>query len=577
LDPKLNDYWARALVTGNWTPPPHSDDPEIRTTPYGRPPAYPYMLAGIYRVFGLHYLAPRIAQMVVGLVNLILIFLISRRCFGSVSGVIAAAALAFYWPVVYFDQELNDPVFEITLVLILTWLVLRWHDGPAAGWMALAGVTLGLFALFRPNALLLLPALLAWLVYLATVKRAAWRSVSAAMLVAVAGCVAVVSPAIVRNYVVGREFILISSYGGINAYLGNHDGATGDKATIANLQELAGVDGWDCFSYPALVRGLAAKLGRDRIGFGEASHHFYTLAADFIARKPADALRLTLRKALLFWGPQEVSDSAEVELERDHSNVLAALPGFAALLSYALLGAVLLARHRRTVPARTRDAAVWMLLFVGAYFLSVLPFFIAGRYRIPIVPALALLTGYALATLLDWARSGQLGRVAAGVAFATFSCIVVSVSWAPYAPDEAKWHLNHGMAHMDRDETRAALQDFERAVEKAPERVEPRLWLAFALAASNQRTAAVHQYMQVLSIQPNHLLANNNLGYEFYRAQRYDAAEQYLKAAVKVNPRYARAWCNLGLVYRDQGRKDAAAAAFDQALKWGPAAARAHE
>ena len=38
LDAELHDYWARALATGDWTVPTHRHDPEIRTTPYFRPP-----------------------------------------------------------------------------------------------------------------------------------------------------------------------------------------------------------------------------------------------------------------------------------------------------------------------------------------------------------------------------------------------------------------------------------------------------------------------------------------------------------------------------------------------------------
>ncbi|MBP8128304.1 MAG: hypothetical protein KA184_01900, partial [Candidatus Hydrogenedentes bacterium] len=37
LDPQLNDYWARAMVSGDWTPPAHAPDPELRAAPFGRP------------------------------------------------------------------------------------------------------------------------------------------------------------------------------------------------------------------------------------------------------------------------------------------------------------------------------------------------------------------------------------------------------------------------------------------------------------------------------------------------------------------------------------------------------------
>jgi len=76
LDPQLNDYWARALVTGDWTPPPHAEDPEIRTTPYGRPPGYPWLLAVMYWISDGSYLVPRLVQVCIGLVNILLVFLL---------------------------------------------------------------------------------------------------------------------------------------------------------------------------------------------------------------------------------------------------------------------------------------------------------------------------------------------------------------------------------------------------------------------------------------------------------------------------------------------------------------------
>ncbi len=63
VDAGFHDYWARALVTGDWTPPPGEADPEIRTRPYLRPPGYPYFLALVYSVAGLEYWAPRAVQM----------------------------------------------------------------------------------------------------------------------------------------------------------------------------------------------------------------------------------------------------------------------------------------------------------------------------------------------------------------------------------------------------------------------------------------------------------------------------------------------------------------------------------
>jgi len=54
LDMGFNLYWAKGLATGDWTLPPDANgrDPLIRETAFQRPPGYPLVLAGLYRLTG---------------------------------------------------------------------------------------------------------------------------------------------------------------------------------------------------------------------------------------------------------------------------------------------------------------------------------------------------------------------------------------------------------------------------------------------------------------------------------------------------------------------------------------------
>ncbi len=71
-DAAYHDYWARALVSGDWTQLGKMNDPQIQSTPYFRPPGYPYFLAFVYWLTGSSFLAARIVQMGIGLINCIL-------------------------------------------------------------------------------------------------------------------------------------------------------------------------------------------------------------------------------------------------------------------------------------------------------------------------------------------------------------------------------------------------------------------------------------------------------------------------------------------------------------------------
>ena len=86
VDAAYHDYWARAMVSGDWTPPPGRPDPEIRQRAYFRPPGYPFFLAAVYRVLGADYLHPRLVQAALGLLNVWLAFVAARRWFGPLAG-----------------------------------------------------------------------------------------------------------------------------------------------------------------------------------------------------------------------------------------------------------------------------------------------------------------------------------------------------------------------------------------------------------------------------------------------------------------------------------------------------------
>lgn len=249
------------------------NDPEIRTTPHGRPPGYPWFLAAVYRVCGLSYLAPRVVQMGLGLVNVLLAFALGRRLFGNAAGLLGAAFAATYWAFPYWESQLACPVVVIFLLLCFLLALHAWLGAPGMWYAFLAGLLLGLFALFQPNGLLVWPLYLAWFAWVlrrAGAARRWWRVAAAFSL----GIVLPMLPPMARNWAVARDFVFLSSRSGLNLYADNHTGASGVEQRIPELEELAGIENWSCFDYPAIVRGLGEKLERPGLKFSEASTYF---------------------------------------------------------------------------------------------------------------------------------------------------------------------------------------------------------------------------------------------------------------------------------------------------------------
>ena len=220
-----------------------------------RPPGYPYVLGLAYRVAGDGPLTARVFQIVLGLLNVGLVFLLGRALFRPSVGLVAAAFAAVHWSGIYFEGELQAVTLTQTLVLALLLVLQSAVRRPALGPAIAGGILLGLLALVRANVLLFVPVAAVWLFF---VDRR--RPLRAALLV-VAATVAVL-PATLRNLRVADDFVLVSANGAVNLWIGNHPGADGVSASIPDLGRLTGREGWSWFSYGDIVEGVSEGAGR---------------------------------------------------------------------------------------------------------------------------------------------------------------------------------------------------------------------------------------------------------------------------------------------------------------------------
>lgn len=189
-----------------------------RPTAY-RPPAYPYVLAGVQIVGGWLGLeavsAARLAQALLGALLAGLVGLLGARIWGRRVGLIALALAAVDLPLILVSGTLISETLFVVLVLGSLCAALehrRRASGSGRRWLALAGALAGLAALTRTNGLvLLLPVvLLAWPPGgEAGGARRRPRLASAAVVLACA--LLVVAPWTVRNAVLLGHFVPVST------------------------------------------------------------------------------------------------------------------------------------------------------------------------------------------------------------------------------------------------------------------------------------------------------------------------------------------------------------------------------
>ena len=442
---------------------------------------------------------------------------------GEQAGLAAAALAALYGPFVVYDVQVAKESLAVTVVCFLLWaLAVARASGRAALWLA-AGVLLGALALLRENALLAAPFLLplAW-------ERG--RGLPAGALRAGAlllGLALALAPVAWRNLAVGGSPLPTTFQGGVNLWIGNNPDADGTYRPLVPGRQV-----------PALERrapvALAERAAGRRLGPAEVSAFWARRALAWAAERPADALRLQLRKLAMFWSWYEWPDAVDYYHLRRLSlplRLAAVELGGVSLLALFGLG-LWIARRRAGAPAPALAPA---LLWIAGWTLSTVVFFLFSRYRLPVVPALLLLAALPLAALPELVRAGARRRAL------LLACICLAALAAP--------HLTGFRPRMD-------LVHYNLA--------------RIAEAEGRPEAAAAHD-RAALRLDPSAFLPHLTLGNRAARAGDLDAALAHFRRAAALEPRSPEAWSNLGGVYLALGDAARARRALERALALDPA------
>jgi tetratricopeptide (TPR) repeat protein len=562
LDALYHDYWARGIAFGQWDPPPGQPDPEINAHPYVRPPLYAWFLAAVYKIFGDSFDAPRIVQLLLGLLSALLCALMARKWFGDVAGLVAAAALSNYWIFPYYETQLVEPSLVIPLLLLWLAVTVRALSVWRLSTFAASGLLLGVIVLSRPNALLLGPAFAAWVLISSVLSKRGLAPAAACVLIFGLATLAAISPALIRNYKVSGEIAPVTAVGGQNLYLANNplaDGSTGIAPDMRN---------WSSFHHARFVRDLGRTLGRP-LNYSQASEIWTERALAYIGENPRRFVELTFRKFLLLVGPKEVSVDREDEFERADSPILRSLPGnFSWFLSAALASLVILGATQRAGLLRRQEIMVPLLclaVFAGSY----LPFTVTGRYRIPLLPLLVLLAVACFPVLAAWLRKRAWWPLAISALVFAGLLFAFSQNYSGYEPSLARWQMARGLAVARKGDLNEAVEKFRTAVDGDPSFAYARQKYAMALHELGRWDEAKREILDSIArektVESLEILgrieaARKNLG------GLKEAFEQLDSAGYPESSNLN----NFGIFFAEAGDLESAAEAFSRALEMAP-------
>jgi len=380
IDSGSYQKWAHELVAHGWRP----------TRNFYQSPFYAYFLAALYRVFGDGPWAPRLAQILLGSLTPVLAYGIGTRLFNRRVAWIGALLVALYAPLVLEEVTLSKTTPLIAVAVGGVAAYLRYGPGAHPGGLAVAGILTGLAVVGIAQWLLPFVVLAAWLPWLAA-GASERRPVAVAAFVGAA--LLVISPVVVWNSVHSGGLILTSGGSGLNLYEGNNERATGLASSPPGLRDI-----------PEFEEEDSKRLAEEAVGRplspAKVERYWSSRAWAYIRDHPGDWLGLLRRKLTVLWNSYEVPDNYHFAFMREHFlTILMGGVTLGVVGPLAIVGTLLPFWRRRGLVAFT---GVWL-----AYMLTPLLYYVRGRYRLPLVPFLALLAGVCVERLIRAARAGR--------------------------------------------------------------------------------------------------------------------------------------------------------------------------
>ena len=475
---------ARRMLEG--VPPPYGA--------YYVAPGYAYFLALVFAAGG-DPTVVKFLQLLCGIASTIGVWWIGRRAFGR--GVALAAALVWAVLPAMLLQEILILKTALAVALVLGALA-ALTVSPAtvpAGYAAdslwrapvrdglrrwcIAGVLLGGAVLLRAE-FAVLAVVLAGAGVAARWRR--WPGATPvraplACLGLVAACMAVPTLENARH---GAGFVPVAYGGGPNFYLGNHAQADGSYVPLRP----------DRFE-PALEETDAVLLAERAAGHalrpGAVSRYWWRTGLAWWARSPRDALRLTLRKLALLWGPWELADAISVPVAARWIPPLRLPLGAGWLLPLALLGLWMTRGARHLWPLRA---------FLLGSTVAIVPFFLFERFRLHLVAAaLPFAAGAVVAGAQTW-RARRFAPLGLGIA--ATAAIAFGLAQVRAPRDEVVLRVNIGEMLFQAGRFEEALAEYDAVRVASPDAWRVDLNVANTHAARGDDAKALEALARVI-------------------------------------------------------------------------------
>lgn len=557
--------------------------------PLFKAPLYPVYLAGVMALAGEGwFFLARLVQHLLGAGLVLLAYDAARRCHGApgsararLAGWLAAAALAFYGPLLRLEDSLILDFFAVFLQSAMLWALVRLRTcaRPAreTRWAALAGALAALSWLNRPTLTPVLPFLALWIagrpaggLWKSGTHSLRWRRRLACAGLFLAFPILAMALVYWRNAKVGGEGMVLPWQGGYSFYYANAARANGKYylqesyalARTGNPTRELAESGWR----QAVAQGQTPAAAAGGM-FHAIDRYWQSRALGEMRQDPARWLGLMTRKLVYLATTREIFNFEVYEVQRQLSGILGWLPVSFGMLWPLALASVVMAGAR---PRRRRALGGLVWLYGGLLGGAIALYYVSGRLRMPLVFPAALLAGGALADFVlgkepeGWkGPQGLKGRnIAAVFVMLIVGCAMSYGDWWGVRSENLR-HIEYARlsnAAWRAGENQKAL-DYAAACEReSPGYPSAALLRGQALYSLNKIDDAAGAFNESLTRQPQDPVAAYNLGIIAYY-DRPDAARAagFFAEALRRQPAYHQAaWmgalAELRLQHADRAR-----------------------
>jgi 4-amino-4-deoxy-L-arabinose transferase-like glycosyltransferase len=356
-----------------------------------RPPLYPFFLRLVWTVSGTEsFWVIRIAQILLNLVNVFLVYRLGLLLFNHRIALFAAAGFCFYPSFVGFNVFLlTEVLFTLLLTLVALGFVVLVKTGKfsAAGG---TGIALGLAALTR-SILWPFPLVLCPLVFL-SVRSRPWVRLQITLCLFL-GYALVITPWALRNTRLQGVFTVVDTMGGLTLRMGNYEHTPLQRA-------------WD----PVTLQGETSIFQQlrqehpDVSSWTEGRKEKWALrtALTYMLAHPLVTLQRAVIKFANFWGLERVIIAGWQQDFYQPPYWLAVLGTLAITASYILM---MLCASLGLFLACPRDRRVHICFLLLMTFICGIHTVTFGheRYHLPLIPFLCLYAAAAV-TRRSWLR-----------------------------------------------------------------------------------------------------------------------------------------------------------------------------